>query len=118
MQTKWNGLWKLATLLLCAITLVHTAPAATQPPPTSTKLRESPPQFLNVAVPDVKGKTIKEAETALLQAGLGITLDGKVGMANKLMVDRVASQDPAANNRAPKGSKVKVKVYFYQVLRY
>ena len=118
MQITWNGPWKLATLLLCAVTIIHAAPTGTQPPPTSTKLRESPPQFLNVAVPDVKGKTIKEAETALMQVGFGITLEGKVGIANKLMVDRVASQDPAANARAPKGSKVEVKIYFYQVLRY
>lgn len=113
-----------AKLFACntlAVVLLGTALAACAAPtvaPTPPKQRESPPQFLTVAVPDVKGKTFAEADAILKKAGFVAVNDGKVGIANKLNVDRVASQDPVANARAAKGSKVKLKIYFYQVLRY
>lgn len=112
MQTKWISSRGLATLLCCATVATYAAPT---PPP---KQRETPAQFLTAAVPDVKGKSYKDAETTLKQAGFTVANAGVVGTANKLNVNLVAVQEPAANTRAPKGSVVKLKTYIFQIRRY
>lgn len=115
MQTNRSVLRGLAALLCCAAIGIQAAPT---PPPVPPKPRETPAQFLKAAVPDVKGKTFAEAAAVLKQAGFAAADGGKEPTANKLNVDRVASQDPAAGTRANKGSQVKLKMYFFQIRRY
>ncbi len=104
MKSKGIVLWGLAVLLWSATLALYAAPA----PP---KQRETPAQFLKAPVPDVKGKTFAEAAALLKQAGFTAADGGKEPTANKLNVDRVAAQDPAAGTRAIKGSPVKLKIY-------
>jgi len=64
-----------------------------------------------VAVPDLKGKTVQEAATTLQQAGLTLaaTQDEEVVQDEKL-VGKIIGQDPAAGSQAAKDTPVRVKV--------
>lgn len=61
-----------------------------------------------VLIPQINGKTLDEARSALQQAGFTVTVTRAVN--DSVPKDQVVSSSPAQNARAPRGSAVTVNV--------
>jgi serine/threonine-protein kinase len=83
------------------------APTPSPPPPTPTPPPQPSPAPVTVALPSLVGMTLDQAQAALKNAGLTLTVRGVNVNANK---DVVVETDPDAGTRLPPGATVTVMV--------
>jgi serine/threonine-protein kinase len=81
-------------------------PSPTSPPPTPTPA-PPPPTLRAIAIPQLRGKTLEEAQLVLKTAGLTTTVRGINANADK---DVVADQSPDAGTTLPPGGTVTILV--------
>jgi serine/threonine-protein kinase len=81
-------------------------PSPTSPPPTPTPAPPTP-TLRAIAIPQLRGKTLEEAQLVLKTAGLTTTVRGINANADK---DMVADQSPDAGTTLPPGGTVTILV--------
>jgi len=67
-----------------------------------------------VAVPNLEGMTVADAQTAAANVGLNVDILGTVVTNNQSLDGLVQSQDPAASTLVDEGSFVQLVIYLYQ----
>ena len=67
-----------------------------------------------VAVPNVEGMTVPDAQTAAANVGLNVDILGTVVTGDQALDGLVQSQDPAAATLVDEGSFVQLVIYLYQ----